>query len=74
MYYGIYTGIVAGAADPIGKGRVQVTVPMVGGVSAAWAATCVPPEGRSSYLPGQQVWVMFEGGDASKPVVMGKRP
>ena len=71
MYQSIYLGIVAGGGDPMQRGRVQVNVPSVPGASAVWARTCSSPDSRGGYRPGQEVWVMFQGGNAAQPVVMG---
>ena len=70
-YYGIYRGSLMNTADPLMKGRVQVSVPVIGAVSGSWASPC--REFKSTAVPpvGSTVWVMFEGGDAASPVWMG---
>ena len=70
-HYGIYQAIVVSAADPMMQGRVQVKVPSVVGGSNAWARPCRPPGSAVTPRIGTSVWVMFEGGDASRPVWMG---
>jgi hypothetical protein len=74
MYYGVYRGVVSNTADPNQGGRVQVLIPAIPSGSSAWASTSLPPESRASYRSGQRVWVMFEGGDVSYPVIMGVIP
>lgn len=64
--YGLYIGIVAGGSDPAKQGRVRVTIPSIG-TSPMWAKICTSAMGRST---GQAV-VGFEGGDASRPIVLG---
>jgi len=71
MYGGVYRGVISGSSDPSGLGRVQITLPAVASASASWANTCLPPDVRGNYRSGQQVWVMFENGESSRPVVIG---
>jgi hypothetical protein len=70
-YYGIYRGNVMNTADPLMKGRVQVSVPSVGAAVSSWATPC--REYKSTAMPpvGSAVWVMFEGGNVASPVWMG---
>jgi hypothetical protein len=77
-YYGLYRGVVGDTNDPAGANRIRARVPQVlGGALSGWAWPCWPV-GDLSILPedrlppvGQGVWIMFEGGDPSKPVWVG---
>lgn len=68
---GLYRGTVAGTDDPLQSGRVQVTVPEAGD-QASWAVLAHPLDGAPVVRPadGSAVWVMFERGDRSAPVVI----
>ncbi len=68
----IYRGRIVNTMDPQAGGRVQVSVPSVLGGGNTWAQTC-KPLGVQAQQPsiGDTVWVMFEGGAADRPVVMG---
>lgn len=68
---GIYRGTVLNAADPTGTGRVQVMVGAVGGQTSGWALPCEP---MPQMKVGDAAWVMFEGGDPSRPVCLGRLP
>lgn len=73
-FYGKYRGEVVNQNDPQKLGRLQVTVPGV--CESAWALPCSPfagPRVSFSVRPPQQacVWVEFECGDPSKPIVVG---
>jgi hypothetical protein len=74
---GLYRGTVINAVDPLARGRLQVTVPGVGGNTPMWAERCAPlgapAGGRGGGAVGGQVWVMFEQGDPAFPVVIGTR-
>jgi hypothetical protein len=73
-FNGLYRATIVGTTDPMGQGRVQVQVPAVSGGAAQWALPCREPAiGRQAAAPpvGATAWVMFEGGDASRPVWMG---
>jgi hypothetical protein len=63
---GVYMGIVTSGGDPSGQGRLQVSVPSLG-IPPAWAPVC---NGASGRVGGKAV-VAFEGGDSSRPVVLG---
>jgi hypothetical protein len=67
-YGGIYRALIVGAG--VG-GRVQVSFPWMAGEDVMWASVCSPPGVRASYQEGQMVFVVFEGGDAHRPVVIG---
>lgn len=77
VYHGIYRGICVNNLDPMAGGRVQVRVPAASGdQDAAWALPC-RPLGSPAVAPphvGETVWVMFESGDPSRPVLMGTFP
>ena len=72
---GLYRAMVVNSADPTNSGRIQVTVPSVVGAVAQWATPCWPATVKEADRrrpgPGDQVWVAFEGGDASAPVWLG---
>ncbi len=75
-FYGKYRGQVTANADPQQLGRLQVTVPALPGVEAAWALPSVPyaGDGVGFYaMPpvDAHVWVEFEGGDLDAPIWSG---
>jgi hypothetical protein len=81
-YPGIYRGTVTINIDPEFRGRLQLLVPDVLAFSpTSWAEPCTPLAGPTGpgmgvYMvppPGAAVWVMFEHGDANKPVWLGCR-
>ena len=77
IYHGIFRGICIDNLDPQARGRVQVRVPAVfGDQDSSWAMPCraLGMPGAAPPSVGEAVWVMFEGGDASRPVVMGTYP
>jgi hypothetical protein len=76
-FYGLYRGVVASSTDPQLRGRLQIRVPAVAGNDLLWAPILQPFTGGAVAMSapgtvGASVWVMFESGDASRPVVMGK--
>ncbi len=77
IHHGIFRGICINNMDPQATGRVQVRVPGVfGDQDSSWAMPCraLGTPGAAPPSVGQAVWVMFEAGDASRPVVMGTYP
>jgi len=71
-FYGIYRGTAMNTADPMMRGRIQVSVPSVaGGGGTNWAEACRDFKSTSTPPVGTTVWVMFEGGDVSRPVWVG---
>jgi hypothetical protein len=76
-YYGIYRATVLNNIDPMLLGRINVSVPDVGGVTpSTFVNPCVPMAGKQQgtfMVPqlGASVWVQFEAGDPDKPVWMG---
>jgi hypothetical protein len=72
VYNGIYRGVVADSNDPMGIGRVVVSLPTLG--VDAWAPVILPPVGGPSakFQVGATVIVAFEQGDVARPVVLGR--
>ncbi len=72
---GLYRGTVVADADPLARGRLQVLVPEAG-AEPAWAEVVRPMDGGSDVRPtvGAVVWVAYERGTASSPVVIGRLP
>jgi uncharacterized protein involved in type VI secretion and phage assembly len=79
-WYGVYPALVSDIRDPDGQGRVRVTLPWSpdtdGGRYEAWAriATLMGGKNRGSwFIPdvNDEVLVVFEGGDARRPYVIG---
>lgn len=78
--YGVYPAEVTNIADPDGQGRVKVRLPWTpdgGGAGyEAWArlATMMAGAQRGTwFIPdvGDEVLVLFEGGDPRRPYVVG---
>jgi len=72
-FFGLYRGVVQDIDDPMGKGRVRALIPQVLlNEPSGWLWSC-SPLGVEFTTPqiGQGIFVMFEGGDPSFPVVMG---
>lgn len=70
---GLYRALVTDSRDPENLGRVKVSIPAVtGDRPSEW----IYPVVNSGYVvkptAGDQVWVMFEAGDAENPVWLGK--
>ena len=72
VYYGLYRGTVLDSNDPMGVGRVMVSVPALG--LESWALVATPPAAGASakFQIGATVILAFEGGDAARPVVLGQ--
>ena len=72
--FGIYRGTAVNTADPSAGGRVQVVVAGIGSSALGWALPCFSPGNLTLPNVGDNVWVMFEGGDTDYPVWIGKFP
>ncbi len=75
-WFGKYRGVTVDNQDPMGHGRILVSVPQVLGNVTSWAVPCVPCtvfHSRDPFVPevGQSVWVEFEGGDVGHPIWSG---
>ena len=70
---GLYRALVRSAADPLGRGRLEVEVPQLLGSTAPWAVPCWPAGSVNGAIPpeGTVVWVAFEEGDVMRPVWLG---
>lgn len=66
---GIYKALVVSAADPHQRRRITARIPQIlGPQTSPW---CTPVDITSPVPnPGDFVWVMFEGGDLTKPVYL----
>jgi hypothetical protein len=82
QFPGIYRGTVTTNADPYFRGRLLLSIADVASfVPTTWAEPCTPlsgPPGPGMGIyavppPGAGVWVMFEQGNANKPVWLGCR-
>lgn len=72
---GVYRAKIVDQDDPEAAGRLKVMVPELGDASV-WAMPCLPLVTSIGETPVQAefVWVMFEAGDPSMPVVIGVMP
>lgn len=79
-WYGCYPGLVSDIKDPDGQGRVKITLPWAPDTGSAryeaWArlATMMGGKNRGSwFVPdvNDEVLVVFEGGDARRPYIVG---
>ncbi len=76
-FHGKYRGTVENNIDPLGLGRVQVSVPDVTNDGAlGWAMPCFPGAGPGVGLfamppVGANVWVEFERGQPDLPIYAG---
>lgn len=66
-YSGIYKGVVVGAIDPTGQGRLQVTIPSIGS-APSWAQVCGSQSGSTI---GATAVIGFLDGDANYPIILG---
>ncbi|WHO39158.1 phage baseplate assembly protein V [Sphingobium sp. AP49] len=78
--YGVYPAQVRDVQDPDGQGRIRIELPMVNGDDGPdaqpWArlATMMAGGDRGTWFipePGDEVLVVFVGGDPRRPVVIG---
>jgi hypothetical protein len=72
-FFGIYRGTILSTTDPAVLGRVQVMVPAVSGQVSGWALPC-QSGGTTAPNVGDTAWIIFEGGDPTRPVFMGTMP
>jgi hypothetical protein len=72
-YYKHYIGQVRDTADKLNKGRVLVTIPILGWDSPEKGAWCFPRQMHSLSVPAVDEWVevYFLNGDPNRPVYMG---
>ncbi|MFL6124710.1 phage baseplate assembly protein V [Actinophytocola sp.] len=74
---GVVCGVVSNCADPLGKGRVKVTLPWLApDFETDWAPNvqfCSGQRGGAMFMPevGDEVLVSFELGDPRRPYVLG---
>ena len=70
---GAQIGTIVNAIDPQGAGRAQVRLPQLPGAGSTWARVCQPFGAGSSGGPqiGDNVVVVFEGGDPDRPIILG---
>jgi hypothetical protein len=71
-YYGKYRAVVGDNHDPLGGGRLHVSLSAHG--LEGWAVACLPPVPAALVVMpavGMIVWVEFEDGDPSQPVWTG---
>ena len=69
---GIYRGIVVDTCDPLNQGRLKLRIPQVLFEEITdWSPGQFSSGSAPELEPGDNVWVMFEGGDPSFPVWVG---
>jgi hypothetical protein len=73
-FAGVYRAVVVDNVDPLKQQRLKVRIPEVSPGVDQWAMPCT--SGGQTVLPsvGATVWVMFEGGQADRPVWLGVLP
>jgi uncharacterized protein involved in type VI secretion and phage assembly len=77
QYLGKFRGIVENNVDPLGQGRILVTVPEVSPLMLLnWARPCTPVGGPQHGMfavppPKAEVWIEFESGDLDYPLWVG---
>ena len=73
---GVKIAAVAEIKDPLGKGRVQIRFPAMASQTQEWARVVTSLSGATTIGPqlevGDQVLLAFEGGDPTRPFVIGK--
>jgi type VI secretion system (T6SS) baseplate-like injector VgrG len=71
-FFGVYPAIVTHNVDPLGSGRVQVAVPMLGDGINNWARLVGRVGDDDELSPvGADVVVAFEAGELERPYVLG---
>jgi hypothetical protein len=69
---GIYRGVVVDTCDPLDQGRLKLRIPQVLFEAITdWSPGQFSAGSTPDLKPGDNVWVMFEGGDPSFPVWVG---
>jgi hypothetical protein len=74
---GVVCGVISNCADPLGKGRVKVTLPWLSpDFETDWAPNvqfCSGQRGGAIFMPeiGDEVLLAFEFGDVRRPYVLG---
>jgi uncharacterized protein involved in type VI secretion and phage assembly len=63
---------IAETEDPSGRGRAQISAPLLFGESRYWAEVLRPAGGATpAYRIGDVVIVGFEDGDRDRPIILG---
>ncbi len=72
-FCGVHQAKVAGGEDPEGRGRISIIAPVTGDGMAIWAERMRAARNRAPgpAKAGDAVWIMFEGCDPERPVVLG---
>ena len=72
QFVGKYRATVLNNIDPLGQGRILVTVPDVSSIApSSWAMPASAPNDSSTPAPGSGVWIEFEQGDPDYPIWSG---